>query len=85
MKDLTHICTACPDYPSCNPDRERVYQALENYFQPPQLFLMFLKLFLDSWIKIIMLGLLSSQAWFNAAPFWLNKIQYIQPLQIIFL
>ena len=25
MKDLTHICTACPDYPRCNFNRERVY------------------------------------------------------------
>ena len=25
MKDLTHICSSCPDYPSCNFDCERVY------------------------------------------------------------
>ena len=25
MKDLTNICTACPDYPRCNFNRERVY------------------------------------------------------------
>ena len=25
MKDFTQICTACPDYPWCNTDRERIY------------------------------------------------------------
>ena len=25
MKDLTHICAACPDYPRCNFIREQVY------------------------------------------------------------
>ena len=27
MKDLIHICTACPDSPGCNPDREWVYSS----------------------------------------------------------
>ena len=32
MKDLTHICTACPDYPRFNSKRERVYY--KNSFFP---------------------------------------------------
>ena len=28
MKDLTHVCTACPEYPRCNFNRERVYYLL---------------------------------------------------------
>ena len=33
MKDLTHICTACPDYPRCNFNRERsthIYMSKTN-------------------------------------------------------